>query len=128
MVLEDGSSAAARARDSSSTGGNPPTTYGTHGAGTTGDDDQMDALFHQHAHHARTGVMLDDGDENTDGESESEEEDEVPIDLAHLSPEEQQSRIIFRSLRMMGLGSIMVLLFSDPMVDVLAMLGRVTGR
>ena len=44
------------------------------------------------------------------------EEEEIPEDLAELSPEEQQAQIKFRSAWMMTLGTVLVLLFSDPMV------------
>lgn len=60
-------------------------------------------------------------------ESEEEEEDEIPDDLKHLSPAEQQTLIWRRSLYMMGLGSAIVIVISDPMVDVLSEIGRRTG-
>merc|ERR1711924_449478 len=58
-----------------------------------------------------------------DGEEEDEEE-EVPEDLADLPPDEQQRRIILRSLWMMGFGTALVLLFSDPLVEVFAEWGK----
>jgi len=58
---------------------------------------------------------------------EDEEEEEMPEDLADLSPEEQLRRVLFRSIWMMGLGTGMVLIFSDPMVDVLSEWGVRTG-
>jgi len=64
-------------------------------------------------------------DENN--EEEDEEEDEIPDDLASLSAEEQQRRIKIRAMWMMSLGTFIVLLFSDPMVDVLSDLGTRTG-
>jgi len=56
-------------------------------------------------------------------EEDEEEEEEVPEDLANLPPKQQKRRILWRSTWMMGLGTIIVLLFSDPMVDVLSELG-----
>jgi len=53
-----------------------------------------------------------------------EEEMEIPEDLADLSPEDQKRKIMFRSFRMMALGTVVVLLFSDPMVDVLSEIGK----
>ena len=50
-------------------------------------------------------------------DEEDEEEEEVPEDLASLTPEQQQRRIKLRSAWMMGLGTVLVLLFSDPMVS-----------
>ncbi len=57
-------------------------------------------------------------------EEEEDEEEEVPEDLADLSPQQQQFRIKVRSAWMMGLGTALVLLFSDPMVDVLSEFGN----
>ena len=48
-------------------------------------------------------------------------------DLHHLSPAELKWAILLRSFRLMGLGTVLVLLFSDPMVDALAELGQRTG-
>ena len=62
-----------------------------------------------------------------DEEEEEEEEAEMPDDLADLSPEEQQSRLLKRSFWLMGVGVLVVLLFSDPAVDVLSELGARTG-
>lgn len=53
-----------------------------------------------------------------------EEEDEIPEDLADLSPSEQQQRIKIRSLWMLTIGTLFVLVFSDPAVDVLNEIGR----
>lgn len=64
---------------------------------------------------------------NDDVDDEDEEEDEVPEDIAQLSPDQQQSRIKLRAMWMMALGTTIVLVFSDPMVDVLSSLGARTG-
>lgn len=61
------------------------------------------------------------------GTDDDEEEEEFPDDLANLSAEEQQRRIKIRSLWMMSLGTLTVLLFSDPMVDILSEIGTRTG-
>ena len=53
-------------------------------------------------------------------EAEGEEEEEVPEDLTALSPEEQQKAIKRRAFGMLFIGTALVLLFSDPMVDVLS--------
>lgn len=62
-----------------------------------------------------------------EGEDSGEEEEDIPEDLEKLSPAEQQKRIKMRSMWMMGLGTFIVLLFSDPMVDVLSELGKRLG-
>lgn len=58
---------------------------------------------------------------------EEEEEEEVPEDLQGMSPEQQMRMVIFRAAYMMGLGTLLVLLFSDPMVDVLSEWGNRSG-
>eukprot|EP00521_Asterionellopsis_glacialis_P010034 CAMPEP_0195289426 /NCGR_PEP_ID=MMETSP0707-20130614/5707_1 /TAXON_ID=33640 /ORGANISM="Asterionellopsis glacialis, Strain CCMP134" /LENGTH=568 /DNA_ID=CAMNT_0040349427 /DNA_START=70 /DNA_END=1776 /DNA_ORIENTATION=- len=55
----------------------------------------------------------------SDQEGEGEEEEEMPEDIIHLSPEEQQKAIKMRALRMLTIGTGLVILFSDPMVDVM---------
>eukprot|EP00928_Gymnodinium_smaydae_P022907 TRINITY_DN19098_c0_g2_i1.p1 TRINITY_DN19098_c0_g2~~TRINITY_DN19098_c0_g2_i1.p1 ORF type:complete len:533 (+),score=128.72 TRINITY_DN19098_c0_g2_i1:87-1685(+) len=55
---------------------------------------------------------------------EGEEEEEVPEDLAHLPAAVQRRRVLFRSTYTMGAGLILVLLFSDPMVDVFSEWGN----
>mmetsp|Transcript_14230 Transcript_14230/g.21900 ORF Transcript_14230/g.21900 Transcript_14230/m.21900 type:complete len:553 (+) Transcript_14230:110-1768(+) len=57
-------------------------------------------------------------EENEEDEDE-EEEEEVPEDLAHLSPAQQQAMIKKRAFTMLFIGTALVLLFSDPMVDVM---------
>lgn len=61
----------------------------------------------------------DDDDEGDDGD----EDEDMPEDLADLEPEEQQRRIKWRAFLKMGAGSALVLIFSDPTVDVLGEIG-----
>jgi len=63
-----------------------------------------------------------DGDGDDD-----EEEDEMPDEFKDLPPDEQRKQIIRESCKKMLIGTILVLIFSDPMVDVLAQIGKVTG-
>merc|ERR1719213_887494 len=56
-----------------------------------------------------------------------EDEDDMPEEWKHLDPAEQQKRILMRSFGMMGWGSLLVLIFSDPMVDVLSRIGDMSG-
>lgn len=63
-----------------------------------------------------------DDDDNDDNDDE-EEEEEVPEDLAHLSADQQMFRIKVRAAWQMIVGTFVVLLFSDPMVDVLNQIG-----
>jgi Ca2+/Na+ antiporter len=61
------------------------------------------------------GAVVDGVFEEDDGE----EEEEVPEDITHLSPEEQQTIIKWRAFKMLAIGTVMVIYFSDPMVDVM---------
>jgi Ca2+/H+ antiporter len=47
------------------------------------------------------------------------EHEEVPEEFTDLSPDEQQRAIKLRALYMCSLGAFLVVLFSDPMVDVM---------
>jgi Ca2+/Na+ antiporter len=58
---------------------------------------------------------------------EDDEEEEVPEDLASLSPEEQKRVVIFRATWMMSLGTFIVLVVSDPFVDLLTAWGDRLG-
>merc|ERR1712137_492013 len=60
-------------------------------------------------------------------EDEDQEDEDMPEDLADLSPEEQQKRIKQRAFSMMGLGTLLVVVFSDPMVDLLGRMGEILG-
>merc|ERR1739848_732518 len=55
---------------------------------------------------------------------EGEEEEEVPEDIASLDPAQQQKAILFRSAQLMSIGTLLVLIFSDPLVDNLSELGN----
>jgi len=54
------------------------------------------------------------------GDDDSEEEEEVPEDLVDLSPDKQQRAIKIRAFSMLAIGTALVLIFSDPMVDVMS--------
>lgn len=60
-------------------------------------------------------------------EGDDEEEEEVPEDLTSLSPEQQQRAIKRRAFLMLFIGTALVLLFSDPMVDVLSEVAERAG-
>jgi len=69
-------------------------------------------------------AYMQDGDEQ---EEDGPEEEDMPEDLADLSPEEQQSRIKTRSFSTLFWGTALVLLFSDPMTDMLGVIGNKMG-
>ena len=52
--------------------------------------------------------------------AEEEEEEDIPDDLTDLSPEEQQRRIKRRAFLMLVVGTALVIVFSDPMVEVMS--------
>merc|ERR1712070_1288158 len=58
---------------------------------------------------------------------DDEEEEEVPEDLAALAPDEQKRVVIFRATWMMSLGTFVVLVVSDPFVDLLTAWGDRLG-
>ncbi|CAD7928284.1 unnamed protein product [Amoebophrya sp. A120] len=60
-------------------------------------------------------------------EDDEEEEEEMPEDLQGLTPEQQQRALVMRSCWQMGIGTVLVLVFSDPAVDVLNEIGKRTG-
>jgi len=60
------------------------------------------------------------------GESDDDDE-EVPVEIAKLPEEEQVAALIKKACCMMATGTLIVLLFSDPMVDILDEIGKRTG-
>jgi len=68
-----------------------------------------------------------DVEQGDDDEDEGEEKEDVPEDLADLAPEEQQRRIKFRAFTKMFAGTVLCLIFSDPMVDLLSEFGTRIG-
>jgi len=58
---------------------------------------------------------------------DDEEEDEMPEEFKDLPPAEQAAMIMRSSMKQMMTGTFLVLIFSDPMVDVLAQIGKMTG-
>jgi len=77
-------------------------------------------------HTMATSFQEVDEEDDAD-EEEDDEEDELPVELAHLSPEEQQSRLMKMAFTTMGIGTLLVVVLSDPMTDVLSELGNRTG-
>jgi len=76
---------------------------------------------------AKRGVAIEPSEDVVDLEEQEEEEEEVPEDLADLDPDEQQKRIKSRAFYKMFLGTAIVLIFSDPMCDMLSVIGDKSG-
>ncbi|CAN0277416.1 unnamed protein product, partial [Laminaria digitata] len=51
----------------------------------------------------------------------------MPEDLVHLDPHIQQYHVKMRAAWLMSIGTALVLIFSDPMVDVMGAVGDRTG-
>lgn len=63
-----------------------------------------------------------------EGEAEGEEDDvEVPEEWQSLSAAEQQSLIKRKAAKMMAVGTLLIVLFSDPAVDVMSNVGSRIG-
>jgi len=79
----------------------------------------------------RDRETIDEDPEDAAGgeETEDEDEEETPewLDTESLSEEEQHAALIKSSCIQMAMGTFIVLLFSDPMVDVLSELGARSG-
>uniref|UniRef100_A0A7S4BWE1 Sodium/calcium exchanger membrane region domain-containing protein n=1 Tax=Chrysotila carterae TaxID=13221 RepID=A0A7S4BWE1_CHRCT len=56
-----------------------------------------------------------------------DDDEELPEVAAFSTPEEYQSHIKRRAFRLMALGTALILLFSDPMVDVMSNVGERVG-
>jgi len=54
-----------------------------------------------------------------DNDEVDDEFEDVPEEFTDLSPEEQQTAIKLRAFKMLSIGTLMVVYFSDPMVDVM---------
>ena len=79
--------------------------------------------------HVGTGSAGDTGgeDEDDDSSSDEEEEEEMPEDLVGLPHHVQMRKVKIRSATLMFVGTALVLIFSDPMVDVLSAVGNKMG-
>ena len=71
-------------------------------------------------------MLIKKGDD-VENPDEMDEEEDMPDDFVDLSPEEQQAAVAIRASWVCGIGTLLVVLFSDPMVDVLNELGARTG-
>ena len=74
-----------------------------------------------------TRNLLHQSDNELNEEDSGEEVEELPEDIRDLTPEQQQWRIKLKSAYMMGLGTLILLVVSDPTVDVLSEIGRRTN-
>lgn len=69
--------------------------------------------------------LLDSDADSVNGDNETdEEEEEIPEDLLDLTPAQQQKVIKMRAFAMLTLGTLLVLVFSDPMVEVIGEMAK----
>jgi len=97
-------------------------------------DHSLKVLHDGHRHERRGSYRAqsrEEGGEEAGGEvarrEEDEEEEEIPEDLKDLPWETQQRRLKMRSFYMMAVGTILILIFSDPLIGVLSEVGERTG-
>jgi Ca2+/H+ antiporter len=69
-------------------------------------------------------LIKNGGDDDDEGE---EEEESPPEDMINMTHDEQQRALWLRASWICGIGTFLVVLFSDPMVDVLNELGTRTN-
>ena len=67
-------------------------------------------------HHASESAQSEIIESIFQGEEEAED---VPEEFTDLTPDEQQTAIKYRAFTMLAIGTGLVILFSDPMVDVM---------
>lgn len=73
-------------------------------------------------------AINDEVNDDEDGENDDDDDDDYPEDIAKLpTVAEQQRAVKIRSLYMMTVGTLVVLLVSDPAVDVLSSIGNRMG-
>lgn len=75
--------------------------------------------------HQAAAVSSPSTDNATD--EEDEEDEDMPEEFRDLPPAEQRKSIMQASCKQMLIGTFLVLIFSDPMVDVLSQIGKMTG-
>jgi Ca2+/Na+ antiporter len=97
------------------------------------DDDQNADLDQEEFMKFFTNIIAGDGklpwehEKAADDADADDDDEEIPDEFKDLPPEEQEKAIIKESCKQMLIGTILVLIFSDPMVDVLNQIGKMTG-
>lgn len=113
-------------------GAGAPGVSGANGEAKAGADVEMANAAQKSGNgglHVGTGSAGDTGGESEDEDdsSEEEEEEEMPEDLVGLPHHVQMRKVKIRSATLMFVGTALVLIFSDPMVDVLSAVGDKMG-
>jgi len=91
------------------------------------DDDEQPPLPNQRSisetHKMLTALSQDQAAQDQD-DDEADDDDDAVEDLQDLEPEQRVRWIVIRSARMMICGTLILLFFASPMVDVLAAMGE----
>lgn len=80
--------------------------------------------------HPTTMLPPSSPESNSDDAKDQEQEadaEEMPEDLADLSPQEQQRRLTTRAFTKLFVGTVLVLIFTDPMCDLLTVMADKLG-
>ena len=95
--------------------------YDTDGNGNIDYDEFVAACYSiiTSNHHSHSSMDAERHIASNVNEEDDDEEEEIPEDIANLSPDEQQYAIKKKAFFMLAVGTALVLLFSDPMVDVM---------
>mmetsp|Transcript_15600 Transcript_15600/g.24831 ORF Transcript_15600/g.24831 Transcript_15600/m.24831 type:complete len:588 (+) Transcript_15600:53-1816(+) len=60
-------------------------------------------------------------------DDDDDDEDEMPDEFKSMGPDEQRKSILKESFQQMIMGTVLVLIFSDPMVDVMSSIATMIG-
>ena len=69
----------------------------------------------------------EENNEQGEVDENEEEEEEVPEEIANLPPDQQQAAIKKKAFILLAVGTLLVVLFADPMVDVMHEVANRTG-
>lgn len=86
---------------------------------------EIDPSFPKMYSDAEEGKL--DAQEGGEEDNEDDDDGEMPDDLRGLPVDEQHRRLLMRSFKTMAIGTLLVVIFSDPMTDVLGDIGRRSG-
>lgn len=87
------------------------------------DQNKVDDIHTKVEHNVSKNIMCQIDDEEVD----DNEEEDIPYDISQLPPEHQQISIKKKAFLMLFLGTLLVLVFSNPMIGVIQSLAIKTG-
>ena len=96
-------------------------------SGTSGNVEDSGKPRSGHGEDDGNYYYYDDDDDEKDEEDDDDDDEEMPEDIAAMDPEAQQQAIFKRATGWLLSGTILVLVFSDPFVDILVAVGGKTN-